>query len=131
MAAGRKRHCEGQGFLAKEGWSKKNMKLNLILGLLLMTAVRVGAAETTWLPVGGGVVPVTGFVVDGASRAEVQSFYNTVYLASKDVDGSMGWTGSYDSVTGTVGTTSAVYREHVRWCLRGPRRRCVRWRRLT
>ncbi len=114
MAAGRKRHCEGQGFLAKEGWSKKNMKLNLILGLLLMTAVRVGAAETTWLPVGGGVVPVTGFVVDGASRAEVQSFYNTVYLASKDVDGSMGWTGSYDSVTGTVGTTSAVYREHVR-----------------
>ena len=79
-----------------------------------MNVIRLGAAETTWLPVGGGVVPASGFVVDAGSRAEVLSFYNTVYLASKDVDGSMGWTGSYDSVTGTVGTTSAVYREHVR-----------------
>lgn len=89
-------------------------RLNLIPGLLVMAAVRLGAAETTWLPVGGGLVPASGFVVDAGSRAEVLSFYNTVYLASKDVEGSMGWTGSYDSLTGRVGTTSAAYREHVR-----------------
>jgi hypothetical protein len=97
----------GDSWQTKRDLQSTTMKLNLLPGLLVMTAVRLGAAETTWLPVGGGAVPVSGFVVDGASRAEVQSFYNTVYLASKDVDGSMGWTGSYDSVTGTVGTTSA------------------------
>ncbi len=90
------------------------LRLNLIPGLLVLAMVRLRAAEATWLPGAGGVVPASGFVVDGGSRAEVQSFFNTVYLASKDVDGSMGWTGSYDSVTGTVGTTTLTYREHVR-----------------
>ena len=95
---------------------KQNLKLRLrlVAGFLLVSGDWVWSAETTWLPVGGGVVPASGFVVDAASRAEVLSFYNTVYVASKDVEGSMGWTGSYDSVTGRVGTTSAEYREHVR-----------------
>lgn len=114
---GAEKPLRAEGIPDKRGEIKNlnmKLKLNLIPGLLVMNVIRLGAAETTWLPVGGGAVPASGFVVDAGSRAEVLSFYNTVYLASKDVEGSMGWTGSYDSLTGRVGTTSAAYREHVR-----------------
>ena len=87
------------------------------LGCLLLASGAGGllqADENTWVPAGGGSVPAAGFVVDVSSRAEVQSFYQTVYRASERVESTMGWTGSYDPLTGSAGTTSEVYREHIR-----------------
>jgi hypothetical protein len=86
------------------------------LGLALLGSLpgQLRADENTWIPEGAGSVPAAGFVVDLSSRAEVQSFYQTVYRASERVESSMGWTGSFDPLTGTVGTTSLAYREHIR-----------------
>ena len=95
----------------------KILSFPLLLACFVVTggpSCPLRADENTWIPSGGGSVPAGGFVVNTASRAEVQSFYQTVYRASERVESTMGWTGSYDPLTGKAGTTSEVYREHIR-----------------
>jgi hypothetical protein len=65
-----------------------------------------------WSPGTASPGAVQDFVVDTAERADVLSFYSTIYTASGGYAQDMAWTGNMAS--GSPGTTSAAFKDDVR-----------------